>query len=178
MIAFTVKVSGEILRFEALFKESAMFQSRWGFHPCDYQTYRKLKTLNQVYRQAIRLAHAWARWKRKDPHNRILRRRIRNEKGQTIGYELPVPLPEPSICSFFSQKIIEIRYVDKKGNFSREGFQEEKVVTDDLRIPADYVSARKPVANAAEVQPLHHTVAELEELFENARTWLEEQDVK
>lgn len=155
-----------------------MFQSRWGFHPCDYQTYRKLKLLNQVYRQAIRLAHAWARWKRKDPHNRVLRRRIRNEKGQTLGYEPPVPRPEPRICSIFSQKIIEIRHVDKKGNFSREGFSEKKVVTDDLRIPADYASARKPVANPAEVQPLHHTVAELEELYEKARTWREEQDVK
>lgn len=155
-----------------------MFQSRWGFHPCDYQTYRKLKLLNQVYRQAIRLAHAWARWKRKDPHNRVLRRRIRNEKGQIIGYEPPVPLPEPRICPVFAQKIIEIRHVDKKGNVSREGFPEEKVVTDDLRIPADYASARKPVANAAEVQLLHHTEPELEALYEKVHTWLEEQDVK
>jgi hypothetical protein len=155
-----------------------MFQSRWGFHPCDYHTYRKLKILNRVYRQAIRLAHAWARWKRKDPHNRVLRRRIRNEKGQTIGYEPPVPLPEPRICSVFAQKIVEKRHVDKQGNFSREGFMEEKVVTDDLWIPADYASARKPVADPAEVQPLHHTIAELEELYEKARTWPEVQDVK
>jgi hypothetical protein len=155
-----------------------MFQSRWGFHPCDYQTYRKLKSLNQVYRQAIRMAHAWARWKRKDPHNRVLRRRIRNEKGQTIAYEPLVSVPEPRICPVFAPKIVEIRHVDKKGNLSREGFPEEKVVTDDLRIPADYASARKPVANPTEVQPLHHTLAELEELYEKARTWLEEQDVK
>jgi hypothetical protein len=155
-----------------------MFQSRWGFHPCDYQTYRKLKILNQVYQQGIRLAHAWVRWNRKDPHNRVLRRRIRNEKGQTIGYEPPVPLPEPRICSVFAQKIVETRHVDKQGNFSREGFRAEKVVTDDLWIPADYASARKPVADPAEVQPLHYTIAELEELYEKARTWLEAQDVK
>ena len=36
-----------------------MFRSRWGFHPCDYLTYRKLKFLNQVYLRAIRLAHGW-----------------------------------------------------------------------------------------------------------------------
>ena len=48
-----------------------MFQSRFGFHPCDYQTYRKLKFLNQVCLKAIRLAHAWTRWKRKDPQNRV-----------------------------------------------------------------------------------------------------------
>jgi hypothetical protein len=155
-----------------------MFQSRWGFHPCNYQTYRKLKFLYQIYLQAIRQAHAWERWKRKDPHNRVIRRRIRNQKGQTIGYEPPVPLPEPKICPVFSQMVFEKRHVDKKGNFSREGFMEEKVVTDDLWIPADYASARKPVADQAGVQPLHRTVTELEELYEKVRTWLEEQDVK
>lgn len=155
-----------------------MFQSRWGFHPCDYSTNRKLKALNQIYLRAVRLAHAWARWKRKDPHNRVLRRRIRNEKGQTIGYEPPISLPEPNICPIFSQKIVEIRHVDKQGNFSRQGFGEERVLTDDLCIPVDYASARKPVRNPTEVQPLHRTLAELDELYEKARIWLEEQDVK
>jgi len=167
-----------MLRFEALFQEKTMFRSRWGFHPCDYQTYRKLKFLNQLHLKAVRMAHAWERWRRKDPHNRVMRRRIRNERGQIIGYEPPVPLPEPEICSVFSQKIIELRYVDKKGNFSREGFSEERVVTDDFSIAADYASARKPVTAPAEVQPLHHTLAELEQLYEEARRWLEKQDVR
>src|SRR6516162_2899271 len=127
-----------------------MFQSRWGFHPCDYPTYRKLKFLNQVYLRALCLAHAWTRWARKDPHNRVMRRRIRNEKGQTIGYEPPVPLAEPKICAVFSQKVFEQRHVDKKGAFSREGFREEKVITDGDWVPAAYASARKPVANPAE----------------------------
>ena len=29
------------------------FPSRWGFHPCDYETYRKLKLLNLLYQRAI-----------------------------------------------------------------------------------------------------------------------------
>jgi len=155
-----------------------MFQSRWGFHPCDYQTYRKLKFLNQVYLQAVRLAHAWARWKRKDPHNRVIRRRIRNEQGDVIGYEPSVPLPEPSICPVFAQKFVEKRHVDKKGNFSREGFMAEKVVTDGHWIPAAYATARKPVAEPSEVQPFGYPLAKLEELCEQARCWLEKQDVR
>jgi hypothetical protein len=155
-----------------------MFRSRWGFHPCDYPSHRKLKFLNQVYLRAVRLAHAWERWQRKDPHNRVVRRRIRNEKGQTIGYEPPVPLPEPRICDVFSEKVFEQRHVDKKGNFSREGFTDEKVVTNGGWIPAAYASARKPVADPAEVRPLQHTVAELDELYERARCWLEQQDVR
>ena len=92
-----------------------MFRSRWGFHPCDYATCRKLKLLNRLYLRAVRLAHAWARWQRKDLHNRVVRRRIRNEKGQTVGYAPPVPLPEPKLCPLLSRKVVERRHVDKKG---------------------------------------------------------------
>ena len=155
-----------------------MFRSRWGFHPCDYQTFRKLKLLNQVYLRAVRLEHAWTRWKRKEPHNRVLRRRIRNEKGQTISYEPPLPLPEPTICQVFSQKVAETLHVDRKGNVFREGFLEEKVVTDDLWIPADYATARRPALDPSAVQALHLSVTAIEELYEKARLWLEEQDVR
>ena len=167
-----------MLRFEAPFEEKTMFRSRWGFHPCDYQTYRKLKFLNQIYLKAVRMARAWERWRRKDPHNRVVRRRIRNEKGQVTGYEPPVPLPEPKICPVFSQKVFEQRHVGKQGNFSREGFVEETLVTDHFWIPADYASSRKPVANPGEVQSLHQTMAEFDELNAKARRWLEEQDVR
>ena len=172
-----MKVRGDIPRSEIFSKEIDMFQSRWGFHPCDYSTFRMLKFLNQVYLKAVRMAHAWERWHRKDPQNRVMRWRIRNECGQTIGYEAAIPLPEPRICPLFSQKMFVKRHVDKKGNFSREGIMEEKVVTDGLWIPADYAAARKPVADPVGIQPLHHSVAELEALCEKARFWLENQDV-
>jgi hypothetical protein len=156
----------------------SVFRSRFGCHPCDYATYRKLKILNGVYERAIRLAHAWKRWKRKDPHNRVIRRRIRNEQGQTIGYADPVPLPEPAICPVFSRKVQEKRFVDKKGNHLQEGFLDEKVVTDDPRIATDYSTARRPQADPSAVRPLGCTLAEIDELLEKARAWLEEQDVK
>ena len=52
------------------------------------------------------------------------------------------------------------------------------MVTEDFWIAADYASARKPVADPAGIQPLHHTAAELEDLYEKARHWLENQDVR
>ena len=90
-----------------------MFQSRCGFHPCDYSTYRKLKFLHHVY-QGHAHRPCLGGWKRKDPQNRVMRRRIRNDKGQTIGYDPPVPLAEPCLCPIFSQKVLEKRHVDKK----------------------------------------------------------------
>jgi len=155
-----------------------VFQSRFGFHPCDYSTYRKLKFLNMVYQRAVRLAHAWHRWKRKDPHNRVSRHRIRNDKGQTIGYADPVPLSEPMICPVFSRKVQEKRFVDKNGRHIKEGFLDEKVVTDDPRIATDYSAVRKPVPEPAAVRPLRATVPEIDELYEKARAWVEQQDVR
>jgi hypothetical protein len=154
-----------------------MFRSRWGFHPCDYAAFRKLKFLNQVHLRAVRMAKAWMRWKRKDPHNRIIRQRIRNERGQVIGYADPVPLPEPRICPVFSQRVFETRLVDKKGVYFKDGFLEEKIVTDDRWIPTDYTAARIPVANADDVRPLHQSVSELDAFYEEARRWIEGIDI-
>jgi len=159
-------------------KEKNMFQSRWGFHPCDYLTYRKLKFLHRVYQDALRMAHAWARWKRKDPHNRVMRRRIRNDRGQTIGYEAPVPLPEPRICLIFSRRVLEKRFVDKKGMVFRDGFLDEKVVTDDLGIVGDFSAARKPVKQPGEVRSLRLSVESIDRLYEQAKEWMEAGDVK
>jgi hypothetical protein len=156
---------------------SPVYQSRWGFHPCDYQTYRKLKFLNLAYLKAVRQAHAWMRWKRKDPHNRVIRRRKRDDKGQTIGHEKPIPTPEPRICEVFSRKILEKCYVDKKGNYCKEGFMEEKVVTLDLGTVEDYAACRKPRATMEEVIPLRNSLEAINELFEMARSWADQQDV-
>jgi hypothetical protein len=154
----------------------SVFRSRFGYHPCDYATYRQLKFLNLVYQRAVRLAHAWDRWKRKDPHNRVIRRRIRNEQGQTVGYTEPVPLPEPAICLVFSRKIQEKRFVDKKGKHFKEGFLDDKEVTDAARIPLDYAAARTPVAEPGAIRSLGVSLVEIDSLYEKARAWVEQQD--
>jgi hypothetical protein len=153
------------------------FRSRWGFHPCTYATYRKLKLLNSVYERAVHLAHASERWKRKDPHNRVSCRRIRDATGRPIGYAEPIPLAEPPLCPLFSRKVQERRFVDKKGICTREGFLDEKVVTDDPWIATDYSAARRPVSDPGAVRPLRCTVAQIDELYARARAWLEQQDV-
>jgi hypothetical protein len=45
-------------------------QSKWGFHPCNYETYRKLKELHKAYWQAIRDFSKWQRWINKQSQNR------------------------------------------------------------------------------------------------------------
>lgn len=152
------------------------FRSRWGFHPFAYATYRKLKLLSLVWERAIRLAHTWRRWKRKAPHNRVSRRRLRDAEGRTIGYADPVPRAEPPLCPLFTRKVQEKRFVDAKGNIIREGFLDENVVTDDPGIASDYSAARRPAASPDAVRPLRCTSAQIDALYEQAVAWLEQQD--
>jgi len=48
-----------------------VFESKWGFHPCDYQTYLKLKFLNRAYSLALKARGAWERWERKQERTGI-----------------------------------------------------------------------------------------------------------
>ena len=45
-------------------------RSRFGFHPCDYALFCKLKYLHKHYWIALRQFHTWHRWFRKQPQNR------------------------------------------------------------------------------------------------------------
>ena len=67
--------------------------------------------------------------------------------------------------------------MDKKGRCSKEGFLDEKVVTDEPRLAGDYSAARRPVTDPAAVRPLCCTAAEIDTLYEQARAWLEQQDL-
>jgi hypothetical protein len=46
------------------------YRSRWGYHPCDYATYLKLRLLHKAYFEGLKLLARWRRWRAKRPHNR------------------------------------------------------------------------------------------------------------
>lgn len=46
------------------------YRSRWGYHPCNFETYRKLRRLHKAYYEGLRLLARWKRWRAKKPHNR------------------------------------------------------------------------------------------------------------
>lgn len=106
-----------------------------------------------------------------------MRRRIRNDRGQVIGYETGVPLGEPRLCSLFTKKVLEMRHVDKYGTVFRDGFEVETLVTDDLGIAGDFAAARRPVKEASEVRVLRLSVEAIDGLYEQAQHWMEERAV-
>ena len=143
-------------------------RSRWGHHPCDYETYLLLKKLNGYYEKAVRAYAAWQRWARKEPQNRVRRRRVRNDKGQTIRSEVIGPLPEPRLPALFCTKARVLSH--EAGQGIREGWR--VAVNDSLRIAEVYRQARTPAPTPQAVIALPWSVAEVRRLVEQASEWL------
>lgn len=78
------------------------FQSRFGHHPCDHETYLKLKRLYKYHWQNVYDHARWTRWSRKEPQNQVIRKR------PAKGLPLTVigPWPEPSYCAPLLRKDI------------------------------------------------------------------------
>jgi hypothetical protein len=94
------------------------FKSRWGYHPCDWNTFLKLKRLHKAYWEHIRKEAAFERWWAKQPQN---------QHG-----------PEPRYISEF------VRYVDCICRSTKEGRQRYIPNRDSHPIRALYLAARKP----------------------------------
>lgn len=75
-----------------------LFESKWGFHALDRDTYLKLKRLNHFCQLTLcAIGNDW-RWTRKAPKNRVIRKWLRNEKGQRVGHIVEGPRPKPEAC--------------------------------------------------------------------------------
>jgi hypothetical protein len=145
-----------------------VFRSRWGYHPCDYETYLLLKKLNGCYEAALRAFAVWQRWARKEPQNRVQHRRVRNDKGQTIRTEVIGPLPEPRLSALFCTKARVLTH--EAGHGTREGWR--VALNESLRIAEVYRRARAPAATPEAVTALPWSVAEVRHLVEQASEWL------
>src|SRR5215471_17740653 len=139
-------------------------QSRWGFHPCTYESFLLLKKLHGFYWLALRQFAAWQRWARKKPHNRVLRRKIRDEQGRVVGREVVGPMPEPEVCPVFCVKDQVKSYRDDDGNYVREGRLVDTIKFRDHGIPQAYRAARIPVPRAEMVTELQLSVKEIRRL--------------
>jgi len=122
------------------------FTSRWGYHPCHYELFRKLKSLHRWYWQSLYDFHRWHRWWRKDEQNRT---------GA-----------EPAVCPLFLLSETRIRPVSRGGD---EGFKVfPKTVTDHgilelyhlTRMPQPEPCGAFGEETMARVESLHEKVAE------------------
>lgn len=128
-------------------------QGKWGYYPCDWETYRKLKAINLAYFKALKSKRRWERWDAKDPKNRICRGKLKDSSGKVVGYQAPHPMPEPEICPIFCKKVTKKVFQDRYGKYDKKGFDVSYIEIEDSPYE-DYRNARYPKATAEEVKPL------------------------
>jgi len=142
-------------------------EGKYGWYPCDVETYHKLKALNMAFTKALHEKAAWDRWDRKEPQNRVIRAKLKNSAGQIVGYAVAVPQPEPALTSIFCKKVIKNVKWGKKGQYYKDGKDETFAELVDLPIYADYRKARYPVAGEEGVDGLSMKLELINELYGN-----------
>jgi hypothetical protein len=143
-------------------------RSKWGWHPCDYQTYRLLKALNRLFEQARRQHAAWHRWHRKRPSNRVIRRNILDERGNKVGREVVGPQPEPNLAPLFCVRRSVLTHWSEDGRPLKTGRLVETVDLLDHGIPDAYRAARHPAPTEQEAGRLSVSPEEVRRLAEQA----------
>lgn len=140
------------------------YKGRWGWHPCDYQTFQKLKLLNRQFVEAQHQVAAWNRWNNKLPHNRVIRKKIRNAEGQVIGRApFGEPMPEPEFDPLFCRKASFPAYRNVNGKYER--YDRDYMELNDFSIVAAYQQARKPQPNPESVRKLSISKDRIDELY-------------
>lgn len=150
------------------------YQSKWGFHPVSRESSKKLRFLNSVYAKSQHLAAAWERWENKQPHNRVMKRAVKDSSGMKIGTEIvkdensnPVIQKEPEICSLFHEKI-------PAKQLSWGGYLAARTKDNGFGLTILYASrlARTPQPTADAVKPIEFTEEEIDRLYQIAQDWM------
>jgi hypothetical protein len=128
--------------------KNAAVEGRFGFHPVDYATFRKLKDLHRWYWQTVYDVARWVRWDRKTVY----------QHG-----------PEPKYCPTF---------VEEKGHWqtftNKDGYQGMRYypkTLNDHGIIEAYQSARMPKESPDDVEPLRISLAEIDRLHAEAKEY-------
>jgi hypothetical protein len=143
-------------------------RSRWGWHPCDYETYLLLKRLNARCERALRRFAEWRRWRRKRPHNRLVREPVLDHEGRGVGTRVVGPKAEPVLDPLFCVRRQVRSFRGPDGRPLQEAAWVEDVSFCDLGIPEAYRTARRPVPTEEQVPALRLTPEEVRRLAERA----------
>ncbi len=133
-------------------------EGRFGFYPCDYDTYQKLRKIYGAYLRSLSQNANWLRWTNKQPQNRVIRRWKRDAQGRRCGCEIVGPRPEPKVNPlFWDMKVFR----SGSGNFSYPA----KIVNLTNKLEFDYKNAKYPKKSADVVSPLFLSMEEIDSLY-------------
>jgi hypothetical protein len=143
-------------------------QARWGWYPCDYETFLLLKKLSARYWKALRRIAEWQRWARKQPHNRVIRQKVVDDRGCRVGSRVVGPRPEPALDPLFCTRTKVVRHWSTGGKHLKDGETVERVAFQDWGIPEAYRLARQPRPTRDEIPVLSLTPEEIRRLADLA----------
>jgi len=179
-----------------LTNQENIHQGKYGYYPCDKETFLKLKALYKEYVKAQHQGAAWHRWARKSPKNRIIKHYISDEvKGRILkSTEMQ---KEPKICPYFLEikdnKPLSnngLRGVGSRNNktywtgamyrdsitnfliFPKQAYRYRKsenggdIEVLHYNLAESYLNAKRPVKNIEETQPLTISLKEIDELYQ------------
>lgn len=161
------------------FEKINLAQSRWGFHPCHYEHYLKLKFLYKKLWKAVYQLAEFERWVRKEPQNRVTRQTLRDQDGRKIGSKIIGARPAPPLCPVFtykSKKRADFGYLEmptNTGSIAREYLAPQHwryralspyLWIYDPGIIADFQNARTPIKDLTNLTPLILTAEEVDHL--------------
>lgn len=139
-------------------------KSKRGYHPCDYDTFVKLKKLRSYFWRNVFKVAAWTRWNNKLPHNRVSFQWLRNEQGQKIGKKVLGPRSEPKFLALFTKPDrMSYDFLVLANKLNDHGIEEA------------YQQARMPTKRE-DVKPLKLSGAQIDALLKQAEQWFAEND--
>ncbi len=155
------------------------FQSKYGFHPCDVEIYRKLKVIYKVYWECVYRHSAWYRWNLKDPQNRVQRWAGYDTAGRRIRLPKPLPLPEPTLPPWVIKLEHKKTVTTSVGDYKQYYGPSHDVVWHTAKIDPmiyaavdDFRNAKTPVIET-QVKPLVCSLEKIDSLYKQAVEWLQ-----
>lgn len=138
--------------------EQNVFLSRWGFHPCDTETFLKLKRLKKLFWQAVYAHGTWKRWSRKLPENRFYwEKKERAEKRKRSDR----PIPEPLTCPVWT----------RENSYDWQNDKKPLIPLADCGVLEAFENARMPKEKPDQVEPLNLSIKEIDKMLEAAEKW-------
>lgn len=157
---------------------NTVHQGKHGFHPCDRETYLKLKVIHKVYWESVFRLAAWRRWDRKEPQNRVQRWAGKDADNKRIRVIPPVPIPEPKLTPFIMKmehkKTVQTYvgdYKQWKGPATDYVWHTVKIDPSIYAAVQDFQNARMPVIET-QVRPLSLSPEKIDALYQKSLEWL------
>ncbi len=145
-------------------------QSKYGWHPCNVETFHKLKNIHRVYWESVYRLAAYHRWERKAPQNRVQRFDGKGPDGKPIPLVPPRPINAPAFTTLMYMQEYK-SYHDGKGNWNYKHpftLTRPAILPDVMAAVYDYQNARRPRDKAEEVVPLSLTKEQIDALYAKA----------